>query len=162
MSEKSNVFKGRYVSPFEGYLDADGVQVASGQDDRGRELPDPVPVAPPVGYRPPPPLADMIRRMVQSELLAQAADSMEIDTAEEADDFDIEDDPVDVRTPWEEAFDLASQFTPEGRLKPLSQSDGENHVPSASSAPAAPPGSTGADSGEGTGNPNPEGAGSPP
>lgn len=101
----SDVKRGRYVAPFEGVFDTDGVQVTSGQDKFGREVPDPVPLAPPVGYRPPPTLADMIRRMVQSELLTQAADLEDFDSFEEAEDFDIEDDPLDPKTPYEAVFD---------------------------------------------------------
>lgn len=86
-------------------FDADGVQVSSEIDDRGNELPDPLPMAPPVGYQPEPTLGEMIRRFVQSEQLRAKADAEGFDNWEEANDFDIPDDPLDPDSPWEDEFD---------------------------------------------------------
>lgn len=161
----SKVKDGRYVAPFEGLYDEDGVQVVSGQDDRGRELPDPVPTAPPVGYKPPPPLADMIRRMVHSELLARVADAGDFDTPEEADDFDIPDDPIDPKTPYEAVFDLLPPgLPPEGpagsprvNSQPLTKG-ATSDVPSPSEVPPAAAGGVGANHSEGIGRSDPQGA----
>ena len=54
-------------------FDGDGVQVSSGIGVDGKEVVDPVPMSPPVGYTPPPDLMTMIKRMVQSEQLQAAA-----------------------------------------------------------------------------------------
>lgn len=52
----------------------------------GQEVPDPLPVAPPVGYSPGPDLTALIAQAVQRELLLRG--DAEVDTAEEAEDFD--------------------------------------------------------------------------
>lgn len=88
-------------------FDADGVQVTSEIDDDGNELPDPVPMSPPVGYRREPTLGEMIQQFVRSEQLRAQAEAEGFDTFEEADDFDIPDDPLDPLTPWEEHFEPA-------------------------------------------------------
>lgn len=66
---------------------------------------DSTPVAPPVGYQRSVPLHLQIREMVRSEALRQAAESADMETFEEADDFDIEDDPIDPKSPYENDFD---------------------------------------------------------
>lgn len=73
-------------------------------DDAGRYYPDPTPIAPPVGYKRSPTIAEQLRAMVRSEHVRQAADQAGADTFEEADDFDVGDD-YDPRSPWEETFD---------------------------------------------------------
>lgn len=78
----------------EGYLDA-----------KGREMPSSVPIAPPIGYKRTPSLAEQIRAMVVSEKLRQEAMQGGFETFEESDDFDIEDDPADPLTPYEAVFD---------------------------------------------------------
>lgn len=148
----SEIRGGRYVAPFEPLYDADGVQVHSGQDQLGRELPDPVPMAPPVGYRAPPTLADMIRRMVRSEAMLMASEAEEFDTFEEAEDFDIEDDPVDPRTPYEAVFDPPQPAA--DAAKPKEGTD----VPGATELPAEPSGGNGTDHSSGAGHSDPEGA----
>lgn len=83
------------------------------QSERGREIPDPTPMAPPVGFKPAPSLADQIREMVRSERLAREVAEAGYETFEEADDFDVGDD-FDPSTPYEESFDKEgrSSFTP--------------------------------------------------
>lgn len=95
----------RKISIFDGVFDEDGVQVTSGQNELGQETPDPVPMAPPVGYAQHATLADSISRMLKHQLMAQAAAAEGFDTPEEADDFDIEDDPLDPLTPYERHFE---------------------------------------------------------
>lgn len=73
-------------------------------DELGREIPDPVPMAPPVGYQRQPSLTERIRDMVRSEHLRIAALEAGQETFEEADDFEVGDD-LDPSTPYEEVFD---------------------------------------------------------
>ena len=86
-------------------FDADGVQVSAGINQHGQEMPDPVPMAPPVGYHAPPDIIDMIKRVVRDEQLRAKLDEEGIDTDEEADDFEVEDDPLDPLTPYERHFE---------------------------------------------------------
>lgn len=79
----------------------------SRHDINGRELLDPVPMSPPVGYKKQPSMFDTIRGMVRSARLAEEAEAAGMETFEEADDFDIEDDPPDPSTPYETRFDPA-------------------------------------------------------
>lgn len=74
---------------------------------KGQEVLDPTPVAPPVGYNRQRPLAEQIRDMVRSERLAQEVQNAGFETFEEADDFDIPDDPIDPNTPYEGDFDVS-------------------------------------------------------
>lgn len=95
----------RFVQEYEPRVDADGVQVNAGQDKYGREVTDPIPVAPPVGFMQTPDLKDIIRDMLRSEQLRRAADTEGVDTFEEGEDFDIDDDPLDPETEYEAEFD---------------------------------------------------------
>lgn len=74
-------------------------------DHRGRERPDPTPVAPPVGYRKGKTLQQQIRDMVRNEQLQRELDRAGFDTFEEADDFDVDDD-FDPKSPYEMDFDM--------------------------------------------------------
>lgn len=73
-------------------------------DDRGREIPSPLPMAPPVGFVRQPSLSEQIRAMVRSEKLRQEAEAAGAETFEEADDFDIGDD-FEPSSPYEANFD---------------------------------------------------------
>lgn len=81
-------------TPLEEYIDA-----------HGRECPNPVPVAPPVGFVKQPSMVEHVRAMVRSELLRREVVAAGVESFEEADDFDIGDDPIDPSTPYEEVFD---------------------------------------------------------
>lgn len=70
----------------------------------GYEIPDPVPMAPPVGYKKQPSMIEIVRDMVRSEHLRRYAEGKEQDTFEEADDFDVDDDP-DPLTKYEAEFE---------------------------------------------------------
>lgn len=86
--------------------------VAASQSDNGlaflnlmgQEVPDPTIVDPPLGYVQQPDLMELMRRMIRNEL-SQAIDQTEFETFEEADDFDIDEDPVDYSSPYEDYFD---------------------------------------------------------
>lgn len=75
----------------------------------GQEMPDPTPVAPPIGYKPSKSIEQIVREMVQSEALKYYAESQGADTFEEADDFGMDEeepDEFDTRNaPWEQQFD---------------------------------------------------------
>lgn len=79
-------------------------EVYSELDELGREILDDTPMAPPVGFNPQPSLAETIRNMVRSERLAQEAGEHDLESFEEADDFDVGDD-YDPSTPYENDFD---------------------------------------------------------
>lgn len=90
-----------WVSPI---FDEDGVQASSGIGTDGKEYPDPVPMAPPIGYTAPPDIMTMIRTMIRAEDFRKKLEDEGVETFEEADDFDIEDDPLDPLTPYEKIF----------------------------------------------------------
>lgn len=94
------------------YVDEDGVQVTSEIRSDGKEYPDGVPMQPPVGYRAEPTISELIKMFVRREL-SQVADQHEFDSFEEAEDFDIEDDPVDPLTPYERVFDPPKPLIPD-------------------------------------------------
>lgn len=68
------------------------------------EQPDPTPMAPPLGFKRRPSLADQIREMVRNERLQRELDEAGYETFEEADDFDVGDD-FDPTSAYEEHFD---------------------------------------------------------
>lgn len=78
------------------YLNSKGKRL----DALGREIPDPTPLAPPLGYRKQASIFDQVRAMVLSDKLAAEAEAAGFETLEEADDFDVGDD-FDPRSPFE-------------------------------------------------------------
>lgn len=93
-------------------------------DAKRREKPDPLPVSPPLGYKKTPSLSEQIRDMVRSEKLRQAAEEAGVETFEEADDFDIPDDPVDPSTPYEADFEGDAAQAVRDALKPQTREYG--------------------------------------
>lgn len=73
-------------------------------DDQGREIPDPKPLRIPLGFKRPETLAEQVQRLVRNGL-SIAAEARGAETWEEADDFDIDDDPPDPYSPFEAVFD---------------------------------------------------------
>lgn len=73
-------------------------------DEYGREVFDPTPIAPPVGYVKQPSLFEQMREMVRGEALRIYAESQDMESFEDADDFDVDDD-IDPRTPYELNFE---------------------------------------------------------
>lgn len=114
----------------------------------GHEVPDPTIVDPPLGYIRQPDLMELMRRMIRSEL-STVVENTEYESFEEADDFDIDDDPVDYSSPYEEYFDPAPDAPrgPPGQIHPDRQDPNspppapEATTPPASSSnePAPPP-----------------------
>lgn len=75
-------------------------------DENGWEKLDDTPVEIPVGFERPLTLEEQVRRLMSTEYQrVSALQGMDgVETPEEADDFDIEDDPIDPNTPYEEYF----------------------------------------------------------
>lgn len=73
-------------------------------DEFGREVFDPTPIAPPIGYVKQPSMFEQVRDMVRGEALRIYAESQDMESFEDADDFDIDDD-YDPRTPYELNFE---------------------------------------------------------
>lgn len=67
-------------------------RLRKGLAEDGSFIPDPEPIAPPVGWTSEPSLSELVARAVQSESLKAAAENAGMETLEEADDFDIDDD----------------------------------------------------------------------
>lgn len=112
----------------------------------GHEIPDSTPVAPPIGYKKIPSLAEQIRQAILSEKLKEAAQSQGLETFEEADDFDVGDD-FDPRSPYEESFEPvhpapapeAVQAAENRVVETLSPTEGAPEAPSTGGAPEGPP-----------------------
>lgn len=76
-----------------------------GLNEDGSPVLDPTPMAPPIGYKKQPSMVDIIRDMVQSENLRREAMAAGAETFEESEDFDVGDDPEQLRSPYENDFD---------------------------------------------------------
>lgn len=72
-------------------------------DGEGREIPNPVPMSPPVGYVKRESIADQIRAAIRAASLEAAQAGAE--TEEEANDFDVGED-FDPESPYEHDFDI--------------------------------------------------------
>lgn len=77
----------------------------------GREALDPTPVAIPVGFKRPPSLEEQIKRLVADRDIQRSLSEAGVETFEEANDFDIPDDPPDPRALDEEWYDPALNRT---------------------------------------------------
>lgn len=95
---KSSKYAGKWL------IDPETGEMVQVLDELGREIPDPTPMEPPLGYIKQPSLQDQIRMMVLSEKLRLEVESAGAETFEEADDFDVGDD-YDPHSPWENEFD---------------------------------------------------------
>lgn len=67
-------------------------------NEAGHEILNPTPMEPPLGYVRQPTIAEQIREQVRA---LHRSNDEEPETDEEADDFDIPDDPPDVQSRWE-------------------------------------------------------------
>lgn len=72
----------------------------------GAEIPDPRPLAPPVGYNRQPSLFEMVREATRRELSLRAQDAG-MDSFEDADDFEDDAEFLDPTSPYEYNFDPA-------------------------------------------------------
>lgn len=71
-------------------------------DAHGSEKLDSTPMQPPVGYNPQPSMFEVMRKMIQDH--QRELQERGFETAEEADDFDVDDD-YDPTSPYEHEFD---------------------------------------------------------
>lgn len=76
-----------------------------GYNDEGQFIPDSTPMSPPLGYKRQPSMVEVIRNMVRDERLAQEIAAQGFETFEEADDFEVGDEPEDLTSGWENDFD---------------------------------------------------------
>lgn len=107
-----------------------------GYDKDGNFIADPTPIAPPIGYTKHPSMVEIVRDMVQSEKLRQAALDAGLETLEEAEDFDIPDEPEILRSPYENANDPAFRELVEAGREAIKRKQAEQkHRKSAPSAP---------------------------
>lgn len=107
-------------------------------NERGQEIPDPTPIAPPVGFVKTKSLAEQIREMVRSERLRAEVEAQGMETFEEADDFDVEEDDPLPFTPYaipEAPYD--PQFGPANAL--ITKGRSEPDLPEGSDAPIESP-----------------------
>lgn len=96
MAEQVNLTTGEVPMP---------VNKLSGYNAVGEEIPDSKPTALNINFTRPRPLGERIRQLVHNELLARELNDREVETFDEADDFNVPDDPPDPATPFEESFD---------------------------------------------------------
>lgn len=66
-------------------------------NEKGQELPDPAPLAIPLGAKKPETLVEMMRRLIRQDLSRHAQEEGN-ETFEEANDFDIEEDDAELHT----------------------------------------------------------------
>lgn len=89
-----------------------------GYNDRGEEIPDPRPVELPVGFRPPKSLHDTMRDLLRNEEFRRSLEAKDMESFEEADDFEPDDpDPMARSTPYEKNFDPDHVFTREQEIR---------------------------------------------
>lgn len=80
--------------------------IAKGINPAGQEVPDPVPMAPPIGYKKQPSMVEIVRDMVRGEKLRLEALEAGSETFEESEDFDVGDEnAIELRSGYENDFD---------------------------------------------------------
>lgn len=92
----------------------------------GREELDTTPKEVPLGFKRPESLEEQIKRLIQQPTFGKAVSgSSEAETFDEANDFDIDDDPPDPASEHEEFFDpvLQRSLTPAEVLEPARQAE---------------------------------------
>lgn len=78
-----------------------------GEHRRRHEENDGKPVAIPIGFKKPRTLEETVAMLIRNAEVRRGLQQGGLETFEEADDFDIPDDPLDPITPWETDFDNA-------------------------------------------------------
>lgn len=107
-----------------------------GIDENGKLIPDPEPMALPIGYKEAPSMIDIVRNMVRGEALRQAAEAAGAETFEESEDFDIGDDVDELYSGYENDLDVPlSEIMEAGReairqRQEAEQLSGEGQTPS--------------------------------
>lgn len=100
-----------------------------------QEIPDPTPMEIPVGYRMPMSLAEQIKAMVRTQL-SQQAEAQGEETFEEADDFEIDEDPSPISQ--YEMQDMAPEFVRERDASPPVKDASGKPVEAPTSSPIEP------------------------
>lgn len=100
---------------------------------------DPVSVAPPVGYKRHPTIAETVRDLIRSERLKQAMEEAGEETFEEADDFDVDDEPPLPPHLYEPNFDPPPKVGGEGGAPPSQTSSAPAQPEAVASPPPAAP-----------------------
>jgi hypothetical protein len=118
----------------------EGEMVSSGILRNGQELPDPEPLAPPLGYTPPMPLMELMALMIRRQVEPQN-DYDITETEEEANDFADDPDEVDLKTPYEKVFDPPDPTAPPAGNAPAASPalPTESKPAAEAGSPAIPP-----------------------
>lgn len=101
---------------------------------RGQEIPDPTPMAPPVGYKKQKSMVDIVRDMVRSEHLRRDIAAQGFETFEDADDFEVGDD-YDPKSPHE----LDAEYVPASELARRAREEMERDAAAHASSPPQQP-----------------------
>lgn len=110
---------------------------AKGLNDSGQLVPDSRPLAPPVGYKKTPSMVEIVRDMVRGERLAAEARAAGHETFEEAEDFDVGDDPELLRSPFENDHDPPLSEVLQAGREEIARRDRER-VSAAGASPRSP------------------------
>lgn len=117
-----------------GLVDQYGVAVKAELTEDGKEVGDPTPLAPPAHLRRSMTMAEQIQQMVRREISLRAEDAG-FESFEEAEDFEVDDDPPDPHTPYEAVFDPpppvvenedGKRPVDKGRTKPAERGSGKS------------------------------------
>jgi len=97
-----------------------------GRREIGKEFPNPTPIAPPIGWVPAEPIHEQIARMVMRGVQEQLSRERgeELESAEEADDFEIGDD-YDPSAPYEHDFEPQAPWPASRAVRELEQAIAE-------------------------------------
>lgn len=99
----------------------DKVRGLCGYNAQGEEIPDSTPVELPVGFTRPKTLQETMRDLLRNEEVRRALEKHDMETFEEADDFEMEDEDRDPRfpanSPYEQDFDPDGVIAKEQAIK---------------------------------------------
>lgn len=85
------------------------MQYAQQYNRKGEELPDPTPMELPVGFTRPPTIEEMFARLVLDPATQRELSQHEIETEEEANDFDVPDEMPDPTSPYQREDNLVTE-----------------------------------------------------
>lgn len=71
-------------------------------NERGEEMPDPTPIALPVGFQRPPTIDELYARLVHDPAVQRELSDAGFETEEEANDFDVPDEMPDPTSPFQQ------------------------------------------------------------
>lgn len=112
-------FEGEILGPEE----LDHKYSRKGRHEDGREYPNPTPMAPPIGWVPTEPIHELIAKMVQNGIREQmeAERGVQLETPEEADDFDTGPDDFDPQAEYEHDFEPTMPWPASRAVRELEQ-----------------------------------------